>query len=202
MTNRATALLGTACVLLALALGIPFAGDRSPSALDTTADDAMTRLSRGLLNAFVVPTQPYVIIPVLLLTAAYCLYARRFADAPAVLLGPAIALALNSWLLKPMFDRWLGGTLVYPSGHTVSLAATLTVLVLLIRRVAAVLVAALILAVAAIGLVGLGYHYLTDVIGGTLFGVAVVLLAWSALRRAPRRSGGSPRADTSSGIPR
>jgi membrane-associated phospholipid phosphatase len=199
VTNRATALLGAAAIVLALVLGVPFAGERFPSAVDTAVAGPLGVLNHTLLNVLALPTEPYVLFPAIALIALYCLYARRFADAPAAVLGPAIAVAVNTWLLKPTFDRWKGTTLVYPSGHTVSLAATLTVLVLLIRRVFAIVAAALILAAAAIGLIGLGYHYFTDVCGGALFGAGVVLLMWSALRRGPRRSSGLPRASTSSG---
>jgi membrane-associated phospholipid phosphatase len=50
--------------------------------------------------------------------------------------------------------------------------------------------AAVALLAAAAGLVGMGYHYLTDVVGGTLLAVAVVLFSWPAPRPAPAPSTG------------
>jgi membrane-associated phospholipid phosphatase len=109
---------------------------------------------------------------------------RRPWDALFSLLGPAIAVAANTWLLKPLFDRWKGDTLVYPSGHTVSLVATLVVIFVLARaRTVVAAVGAVLLIGATIGMIGLGYHYLTDIIGGTLFAVAAVLAAHSLLTR-------------------
>jgi membrane-associated phospholipid phosphatase len=64
------------------------------------------------------------------------------------------------------------------------------VLVLVTRKAYVVVLAALALLAAAAGLVGMGYHYLTDVAGGTLFAIAVVLVTWSAPRPAPAPSTG------------
>ena len=198
---KATLLLAAVCALLALALGIPFAGEHAPSAFDTAAANAI-HLSPGLLDVLVLPTEPYVLLPALALAVFWCLRKSRHADAARVVAGPAIAVVLNAWVLKPLYDRWKNDTLVYPSGHTVSMVATLTVLVLLTRKLIALVIADVLLLAAAIGLVGLGYHYLTDVIGGALFGAAVALLTWSVPRRAPEPSAGLPPADTSSGSPR
>ena len=199
---KSTLPLAAMCALLALGLGIPFAGERTPSTLDTAAADAAAHLGPGLLDVLVLPTEPYVLLPALALAVLYCLKTRRRTDAARVIGGPAIAVALTTWVLKPLYDRWKNDTLVYPSGHTVSLVATLTVLVLLTRKLIALVIADVVVLAAATGLVGLGYHYLTDVIGGALFGAAVALLTWSVPRRAPAPSAGSPHAGTSSDSPR
>lgn len=178
------------CGLLALLLGLPFAGGTAPGELDSAADEAVTHLSPGVLRALVFPTEPYVVLALGLLAVILCLRAGRRTDAALALGAPLLAILLTSFLLKPLYDRWKNGTLVYPSGHTVSLVAVLTVLVLVTRKVFVVVLAALALLAAAAGLVGLGYHYLTDVAGGTLFAVAVVLLTWSVPRPAPAPSTG------------
>jgi len=196
---KATLPLSAVCALLALALGIPFTGTRTPTALDTAAADAVANLSPGLLDVLVLPTEPYVLLPALALAVLYCLRKGRHTDAARVAAAPAIAIVLTEWVLKPAYDRWKNDTLVYPSGHTVSLVATLTVLVLLTRKLITLVIADVLVLAAATGMVGLGYHYLTDVIGGALFGAAVALLTWSVPRRAPAPSAGSPPADTSSG---
>lgn len=132
----------------------------------------------GLLRVLVLPTEPYVLLPVLALLVAWCLHRKRPWDALFVVLAPAIALAVNTWVLKPLFDRWKNDTLVFPSGHTVSLVATVMVAFLLTHgRVRVIILAAgaVCLVSATIGMIGLGYHYLTDIVGGALFAVAAVL---------------------------
>ncbi|MFE0024223.1 phosphatase PAP2 family protein [Amycolatopsis sp. NPDC059021] len=190
MPFRWPALLAVVCALCALALGLVFAGDHAPSGLDTAAQSAIAGWPHGLLRALVLPTEPYVLLPVLALLIVWCLYALRPWDALFVVLGPGIAVMANTWALKPLFDRWKGATLVYPSGHTVSMVATLVVLVLLVHglaRTITAIVGAVLLAAVAIGMVGLGYHYLTDVVGGTLFAVFAVLAVRGLLTRlAPR----------------
>ncbi|WP_245589645.1 phosphatase PAP2 family protein [Amycolatopsis balhimycina] len=173
------------CGLLALLLGLPFAGGTTPGAVDTAAAAAVAHLSPGVLRALVFPTEPYVVLALGLLAVALCLRAGRRKEAVLALVVPVLAILLTSWLLKPLYDRWKNGTLVYPSGHTVSLVAVLTVLVLVTRRVLVAVLSAVALLAATAGLVGMGYHYLTDVAGGTLFAAAVVLLTWPSPRREP-----------------
>ncbi|MET9000847.1 phosphatase PAP2 family protein [Amycolatopsis sp. NPDC004169] len=178
------------CGLLALLLGLPFAGGTTPGAVDRAADAAVAPLGPGVLRALVFPTEPYVVLALGLLAVVLCLRAGRRLEAALALAVPVLAILLTSWVLKPLYDRWKNDTLVYPSGHTVSLVAVLTVLVLVTRRVFVGVLAAVTVLAAAAGLVGMGYHYLTDVVGGTLFAVAVVLVSWPAPHREPAPSTG------------
>jgi len=182
--------LAAVCGLLALLLGLPFAGGSTPGAVDTAAATAVAHLGPGAARVLVLTTEPYVVFALGVLAIGLCLRAGRRFEAGLALAGPLLAILLNGWLLKPVYDRWKNGTLVYPSGHTVSLVAVLTVLVLVTRKAYVVVLAALALLAAAAGLVGMGYHYLTDVAGGTLFAIAVVLVTWSAPRPAPVPSTG------------
>jgi membrane-associated phospholipid phosphatase len=178
MRCRQTTSVAVACVLIALALGLVFAGDREPHGVDAVVRSAVAGLPQGVLRALVLPTEPYVLLPVMALLVVWCLRASRPWDALFVVIAPAIAVAVNTWLLKPLFDRWKGDTLVYPSGHTVGLVATLVVVLVLVHgRVRAITAAVgtVLLVGVTIGMVGLGYHYLTDVIGGALFAVFAVL---------------------------
>nr|WP_166640412.1 phosphatase PAP2 family protein [Amycolatopsis sp. SID8362] len=178
------------CGVLALLLGLPFAGGTAPGAVDATAAGAVAHLSPGVVRALVLPTEPYVVLALGVLAVVLCLRAGRRLEAALAVGVPVLAILLTSWLLKPLYDRWKNGTLVYPSGHTVSLVAVLTVLVLVTRKAVVAVLSALALLAAAAGLVGMGYHYLTDVVGGTLFAVSVVLFSWPAPRRVPVPSGG------------
>jgi len=179
--RRALALFAALCALATLTLGL-FVAPNPPSALDDWASETAAKLNTGLLNALLLPTEPYLLIPAIVVIAGLCLYRHRRQDAVLAVAGPALAVALNSWALKPVFDRWKGGTLVYPSGHTVSLVAVLVVVVLLARsKTVAVLISAVLLSCGAVGLIGFGYHYLTDIIGGACFAAAVVTALRAAL---------------------
>jgi membrane-associated phospholipid phosphatase len=181
------------CAVVVLAMGLGFAGDHAGSGVDDVASAAVGGWPHGVLRVLVLPTEPYVLLPVLALVVAWCLRRSRPGDAVFAVLGPAVAVALNTWALKPLFDRWKGDTLVYPSGHTVSLVATLVVVFVLVggrgRVVTAGLGVVLVLAAAA-GMVGLGYHYLTDVVGGVFFAV----LAVPVVRRVLPEGAGPPPA--------
>jgi membrane-associated phospholipid phosphatase len=192
LNRRILTVVAVACALATLVLGLVFAGGRSPSALDSAAASDVSGLGHGLLDALVLPTEPYVLLPAIAVIAGICLYRRRRGDALLAVAGPAVAVALNTWVLKPLFDRWKDGTLVYPSGHTVSLVTVLVVLVLFARwKAAAIVLGVVLLGCATVGMIGLGYHYLTDIAGGTFFATAVVTgLRAVTPRRAPVPSDG------------
>ncbi|WP_236788241.1 phosphatase PAP2 family protein [Amycolatopsis sp. GM8] len=184
--------IAVSAALVALVLGLwpPAALQRGGGAHST------------LLDILVLPTEPYVLIPVIALAAGVCAVRHRWADLTLCLAGTAGPVALNTWVLKPLFDHPLHDYLAYPSGHTVSLVTTLTVLVFLTRqRILAATAAAAIATAAGIGLVGIGYHYPVDVIGGAATAVALVLTLSLATHPGRAPSAGSPRAGTSSGSP-
>ncbi|WP_432852104.1 phosphatase PAP2 family protein [Amycolatopsis sp. CA-161197] len=190
--SRVLGLVAVLCALATVALGLGYAGGHSPGALDTWAAQAIAGLGPTTLNVLVLPTEPYVLIPAIAVIAGVCLYLRRRTDALLAVAGPALAVALNTWVLKPLFDRWKNDILVYPSGHTVSLVTVLVMLVLLARpKVLTVVLGVVLLCCAAIGMIGLGYHYLTDIVGGTFFATAVVTgLRAVTPRRVPAPSAG------------
>lgn len=200
MSGRAAyGLVAATCAVLMVVLGLLVSGV-GLSGPDAVADEWVRRtFGEDLLRLLVLPTEAYVLIPVAVLTAALCLLGRRKPEAALTIVGPLIAILANTWVLKPLFGRWKNTWLAYPSGHTVALVAVLTVLVLLARPGVATAVIAIVGAVVlggvTIGMIGLGYHYLTDVVGGTLFAIAVVcgtrvLLSWAVRRRVPVPSDG------------
>jgi membrane-associated phospholipid phosphatase len=189
MRFRQPAVLAVVCAFLALVLGLVFAGDRAPSGIDDVARSAVAGWPHGVLRALVLPTEPYVLLPALALLVVRCLRASRPWDALFVVLGPSVALAVNTWLLKPLFDRWKGDTLVYPSGHTVGMVSTIVVVGVLVHgraRTVTAVVGSVLLVGVTVGMLGLGYHYLTDVVGGALFAVFAVLAVRGPL---PRQEG-------------
>lgn len=166
------------CALVALLLGLLFAGDRGPGDVDAAAQSVVAGWPREVLVALVFPTEPYVVWAVVPAAAVWCLRTARPRDALFAALAPALAVAVNTWVLKPLFDRWKDDTLVYPSGHTVIMVATLVVVFVLVGRRARAIVAVVgpvLLVCVALGMAGLGYHYVTDVAGGAAFATSAVL---------------------------
>ncbi|WP_158894362.1 phosphatase PAP2 family protein [Amycolatopsis anabasis] len=192
--QRSAIVAGIAAGAMA-SLGAYHAGDRGPGAFDASVARGVHEVLGGqpdLLQFLVLPTQPYVLLPVIALIALVSALHRDWTAAALAVGGPALAVAANTWLLKPLFERYNDGHLAYPSGHTVSLVSVLTVLTLLARPgLAKAVVPAfgtLLVLAAGTGMIGLGYHYATDVIGGVLFAVAAVLALAIVLRtRSPRR---------------
>ncbi|MFI7116396.1 phosphatase PAP2 family protein [Amycolatopsis sp. NPDC049868] len=194
-------LVAVTCAVIMVVLGVLVSGEglSGPDELAVSWVERAFGPDTDLLRLLVLPTEAYVLIPVAVLTAVLCLIGGRRLEAALMLVGPLVAILSNTWVLKPLFDRWKYTYLAYPSGHTVALVAVLTVLILLARPgVATAVIAtvgAVVLCGVTIGMIGLGYHYLTDVVGGTLFAVATVcatwvLLTWAARRRAPVPSDG------------
>ena len=178
MRVRQPVVVAVGCALVALVLGLLVEGGRGPSGVDAAARSAVAGWPRGLLTALVFPTEPYVVGAAVLLVAVWCLRASRPRDAVFVVLAPVVAVAVNTWVLKPLFDRWKNEVLVYPSGHTVSMVAALVVVFVLFGHRARTVVAVagpVLLVCVALGMVGLGYHYLTDVVGGSAYAVSAVL---------------------------
>ncbi|QXV58295.1 phosphatase PAP2 family protein [Amycolatopsis sp. TNS106] len=202
MSGRAPyGLVAVTCAVIMVVLGVLVSGGgvAGPDELAVRWVERAFGPDTDLLRLLVLPTEAYVLIPVAILTAVLCLIGRRRLEAALMIVGPLIAILANTWVLKPLFGRWKYTYLAYPSGHTVALVAVLTVLVLLARPGVATAVistvGAVVLCGVTIGMLGLGYHYLTDVVGGALFAVATVcatwvLLSWAARRRAPEPSDG------------
>lgn len=189
-------LLAAFGALVTVSLGVRYAGDHGPSPLDSVlALDLIAALSRQpeLLRLLVAPSRAWVLVPVLLVAAVAAALGRRWDALALVVTGPALAVALNTWVLKPVFGRHYGDHLAYPSGHTVSLVAVCTVLAVCARpgvaTVLSAVIGALLTVAAGAGMIVLGYHYATDIVGGAAFSSAVVLALAAVLRALspPRR---------------
>lgn len=223
--NRPVALTAAVCgVLVAVVLGIRYAGRSGPGRLDTALTHGLravvgnpTPLGKWAVTPPTVPTRvlgalsnPVLIYAVIVAVLVFALWRRRWATAGLAVLGPGLCVLLVE-ILKPLFDRLHSGYLSYPSGHMASSAAALTVAVLVVRGLVAWGVWALLMLGTAAGLVAMNYHYPTDTVGGlglalgvvlSLAVLADVLSARRARPRVPAPPVGTPPADTSSDIPR
>jgi membrane-associated phospholipid phosphatase len=120
------------------------------------------------------------------------------------LVAPTLAVVLVEVVVKPLVGRHHGAGLAYPSGHATGAAAVAALGLVLGHRWggwrAAFSIAPLALALpAAMGLLvlWLGWHYPTDVVGGTAMGFGTVLAVAAALARGrPTDAGPTAREGT------
>lgn len=199
--RRAAAItLGCAAAVVAILAGLVF-----HQVNGNAVDRAAARLVARLIPSHVLELGTWLVDPPLVAgviagLAISAAIGRQWRVCALVLLTPAIALTLTQVVLKPLIGRvppGFGaeiGTYAYPSGHETGLASLVCVLALLLLRSsmptpikAAGLVALVgVLAAAAIVMVGLSMHYLTDTIGGVGVALAVTLglaLALDAMAR-------------------
>ena len=162
-------------------------------------------------------SNPVLIYAVIAAVLVFAVWRRRWEVAALVVLAPGLC-ALVTEVSKPWFGRYHDGYLSYPSGHMATSAAALTVGLLAVtggwagrRRVFAMAGWALVVFCTAAGLVAMNYHYPSDVAGGFLLALGVVLpgavladsvSSWRSRRPAAARPAGTPHADTSSEIRR
>ncbi|PSK31256.1 phosphatase PAP2 family protein [Nocardia seriolae] len=179
--------LAAVIVTLVVPLSFPAGGG------STGADLLLERNIHAVLDAhtwvyrvLVFPSNSYVVLPLLVASAAWFASRRQWWAAGFALVAPELVVAVNSFALKPFWDRKLDHYLAYPSGHTVQLVAVVTAFALVSEsarvRTVTVIVMAVVLPAVMIGMVGLGYHNPTDVLGGTAAAVALVTAAYPPFR--------------------
>jgi len=185
--SRAWALLA-ACVVVAVVIGVAFAHQSTADWFDRVVDDPVIRLLSGHPGLLLWMQDPGTQVPAGLLSLAMavaCLVTRRLNGVILALVAVFVATRLDELLLKPLFHRTYLGALSYPSGHTTSVVAIITCYVVLFllpphrplaRRwlLAGLAVLLVLLVITALGVIGLRWHYLTDVVGGAAVGVAAV----------------------------
>ncbi len=151
----------------------------------------------GAYRILVTPSDSAVVIGALAVGVIALAWRRRWWAAGFLALGPELAVEGNEALLKPLWHRHLHDYLAYPSGHTFQLAAVATGFVLVagtrrFRLIELALIAVL-LPAAAIGMVGQGYHYPTDIIGAVCAAVPSVVVLHRSARWGRRRWNGRRR---------
>jgi undecaprenyl-diphosphatase len=150
---------------------------------------------RSVLEALTWIGAPETVVAVAVLASAVAFWLGRRRLAAVALIGPGLT-GLATTLLKPVIDRTVvDGELAFPSGHTagaaaLGLVAAIAVIGVLRPRPAgalALLAASVVpAAIAGTGMVLLGAHYPTDVLGGYATAVAVVLGVALAVDAAAR----------------
>jgi membrane-associated phospholipid phosphatase len=173
---------------------VPLRFDQLASGIIDSVGVRRTVLDLGVLGPRAV-AQPFVAWGTMAIAAAVALtlvvVAGRRRDwwaAALCVVGPALALVLVDLSAKPLVGRYHGRGLTFPSGHATTAAAAATLVVVLLdrwhgwrRALCWAPAAALLPLVAGAGVVRLGWHYPTDVIGGIAFGAAVVVALAAAV---------------------
>jgi membrane-associated phospholipid phosphatase len=186
--RRTLVALVLACVAVVAVLGVHYAHDYGAGRLDTRIDSRLRYHLRShvrLLSHVVDVAGPLLVLACVVMVVAFALRRRPRAAVLAVC-GPGLATALTELVLKPLIGRRLRGDLSFPSGHTTGAVSVALVLIVFLlgpsrppsrlplRLLLCVLAAACAIGVAT-ALVGAGYHYATDTVGGLCTATAVVL---------------------------
>jgi membrane-associated phospholipid phosphatase len=186
----AGALLACSAVLVAW-LGLLFAHQTRADWFDHAVDAPIIAWFSGHHGLALWLAAPGSLIPAGVVAAATvigCVLAGRLNGAFLALAAVPVSEAISEGLLKPLIHRTYLGGVAYPSGHTTAtsaLTATLIVLLLISRRpvqaramrrlsVLIPSVACIVGVGVAIGLIGLRWHYFTDIVAGTAVGIGTV----------------------------
>ena len=209
------ALIASLVVLGSIAEGVR---DQEVFALDTWATPFLHGIASTPLNAlmetFTTMGSSLIIVPAFIAIIAWLLWSRRFGAALFLTLASGGALILNG-SMKLFFQRprphlpWANVLPDYsfPSGHTMNgvvfyIAIALIVWSIAGRRAGLIAMALAVTLAIGIGLsrIYLGYHYLTDVVGGLLAGSAWLLVLGAGFRARPTLwPWGVPRATAAGG---
>ena len=199
-------MLLAACVAVTAVLGVLAARGR-PEWLDSVLDPRFHALQARFPALVDRLPELGTLGPVTLMTLALvlaCLATRRWSGAVLAGVATPVATALTEYVLKPL----VGAS--FPSGHATSLfalAATCAVLLANPRhrvpwalRLPLALIALLVAAAVAAAMVAIGAHYFTEAVGGTAFGIGVVLACTLTLDLVTSRLRPRPAAPPAPGL--
>jgi membrane-associated phospholipid phosphatase len=174
------------CAVVTAVLGAHYSDTSAPGRIDRALDLRIkARLAdhHHLLDRLFTLGNPATVVVLAVLLALACALRRRWRGAALSLAGPAVSVVLTEYILKPLVDRHIGTAQSFPSGHTTgAFAIAVTAAVLLYDeqvhmslRVALISLSLVLAAGTAIAVVGLGYHYTTDAVGGFCVALGAVL---------------------------
>ena len=152
----------------------------------TPIDAWMQQARSGPLGSLLFFTDYRTAQTLLAATVTVALVRKLWLLVPLALATPAVGL-LSTESLKPLFGRFKGEALAYPSGHTTVMVVALGMLVLAVGARRWLVWAAV--AFAALGILGqsVTYHYFTDAVGSVLLGTSLVCVAAVVFRSLRRR---------------
>lgn len=152
----------------------------------TPIDDWMQQARGGPLGALLVLTDYRTVQVMIAAAVVAALYRRLWALVPLIIIVPLVAVFMARGL-KPVFGRFKGEALAYPSGHTTLMVAALGMLILAVGVRRWLIWAAVAFATLAVIGQSVTYHYFTDAVGALLLGTSLVCLAVAGLRWLRRR---------------
>lgn len=158
-------------VLLGLVVG------HGPTAFDGQALRVMQRVFGPDPHWMLYFSWALPMMVILGISVLIALVRRRWRLAVVVALCPVLSV-IATRLLKPLFGRYKGDALAYPSGHTTVVITVMAMLVLAAGvSVWLLLVAGVITAIGGLSMAATDLHYLTDNIGAVFLASATVCLA-------------------------
>jgi len=168
------------CFTVTATMAVMVDGETVATGFDHTVADIVPGV--GLMWPVGFATHPAVMIGLVVIIATIAVWRKRHRVALLAVVAPMITVAVNTVVLKPLIGRLHDGDLAFPSGHTATLVSILTVPVLAVvvhgpvrDGVVAVVTALLCVVIAVSGIIGIGYHYVTDTIGAIFWAVGAVL---------------------------
>ncbi|HEY2507392.1 MAG TPA: phosphatase PAP2 family protein [Streptosporangiaceae bacterium] len=186
--RRPAAITLAGCAVIAIVIAALVAHTSGPDAVDRAVDSwirgglsAHARIL-GLVHDLGETVQATIITAAI---AVASLAARRLNGAILVVVSVPLAVVLTE-VAKHLVRHTLGGYPDYPSGHTTVLFAMATSIAILLvspphrrppaaARVTLVVIASLVGCAVGVAMIGLGFHYFTDTVGGAAVGTGVVL---------------------------
>jgi undecaprenyl-diphosphatase len=183
-------------------LGVRYAGAHRAGRIDAALDARVRHHLGGhldFLHFLVSLADPASVIAACAALAFLFFFTGRRRAALLAVLGPPVAAGFTEFVLKPLIDRRLADSLSFPSGHTTAAVSVAMVVVVALlgpsrpswppfARWGLSALALLSAAAVATALVGSGYHYATDTVGGFCVAAASVLaVAWIIDLLAHRR---------------